>query len=218
MKVKSLTFDRRQLCDVIAKWESAYLKHMQHRNKSDRDQTLKLTYKNRSVLVGLWKPLFIRFSARLYFKSLAKSETEREKILLVYQINEEIIHGRFPLNRDLAVELASLIAQIEFGDFRSAGDFTLTHRRTSSGRTTPPHTQQQIATVIERFYPQRFRDVSQDDMRLERWLSCFFLIVSFAKVCGGRDYREVGGVTGQKPPRLRSHLFDGCPQVAVLWG
>uniref|UniRef100_X2B6P0 PH domain-containing protein n=1 Tax=Capitella teleta TaxID=283909 RepID=X2B6P0_CAPTE len=39
-----------KLCDVIAKWESAYLKHMQHRNRSDRDQTLKLTYKNRSVL------------------------------------------------------------------------------------------------------------------------------------------------------------------------
>ena len=33
-------------------------------------------------------------------------------MLLVYQVNEEIIHGRFPLNRDLAVELASLMAQV----------------------------------------------------------------------------------------------------------
>jgi hypothetical protein len=110
---------------------------------------------------------------------LGKSETEKEKILLVYQVNEEIIHGRFPLNRDLAVELASLIAQIEHGDFRSPGEFTLTHRRTSSGRTTPPHTHQQIAVVIERFHPLRCRDVIQDEMR---WAPLFYpqLILGFA--------------------------------------
>lgn len=49
---------------------------------------------------------------RLYFKSLSASETEKEKLLLAYQINEEIIQGRFPLNRDLALELASLLAQV----------------------------------------------------------------------------------------------------------
>lgn len=52
---------------------------------------------------------------RLYFKSLSASETEKEKLLLAYQINEEIIYGRFPLNKDLALELASLLAQVLIG-------------------------------------------------------------------------------------------------------
>ena len=50
--------------------------------------------------------------ARLYFKSTSRLETEKEKLLLTYQVNEEIISGRFPLNRDLALELASLMAQV----------------------------------------------------------------------------------------------------------
>lgn len=51
----------------------------------------------------------------MYFKSLSASETEKEKLLLAYQINEEIIYGRFPLNKDLALELASLLAQVLIG-------------------------------------------------------------------------------------------------------
>ena len=49
---------------------------------------------------------------RLYFKSTSRLETEKEKLLLTYQVNEEIVSGRFPLNRDLALELASLMAQV----------------------------------------------------------------------------------------------------------
>ena len=48
----------------------------------------------------------------MYFRSLARSETEKEKLLLTYQVNEDIVRGRFPLNRDLAVELAALMAQV----------------------------------------------------------------------------------------------------------
>ena len=51
---------------------------------------------------------------RLYFKSTSRLETEKEKLLLTYQVNEEIISGRFPLNRDLALELASLMAQVGY--------------------------------------------------------------------------------------------------------
>ena len=84
-----------QVCDVIASWEKAYLKHASKQDHVDTSRTVKLTYKN-----------------RLYFKSLIRSETEKERLLLTYQTNEEIINGRFPLNRDLAVELAALMAQV----------------------------------------------------------------------------------------------------------
>lgn len=48
----------------------------------------------------------------MYFKSVAKTETDKEKLLLAYQANEEIVNGRFPLSRDLAIELAALMAQV----------------------------------------------------------------------------------------------------------
>ena len=52
------------------------------------------------------------FYCRLYFKSSSNAETEKEKQLLAYQVNEEIVNGRFPLNKDLALELCSLLAQV----------------------------------------------------------------------------------------------------------
>ena len=51
----------------------------------------------------------------MYFKNSSRQETEKEKLLLAYQVNEEIVHGRFPLNRDLALELASLMTQVGGG-------------------------------------------------------------------------------------------------------
>lgn len=41
-----------------------------------------------------------------------RGETDREKLLLMYQTNEQIINGLFPLNKDLALEMAALIAQV----------------------------------------------------------------------------------------------------------
>ena len=31
---------------------------------------------------------------------------------MTYQMNEEVVDGRFPLNRDLALELCALMAQV----------------------------------------------------------------------------------------------------------
>lgn len=42
----------------------------------------------------------------------AHGETDREKLLLMYQTNDQIINGLFPLNRDLALEMAALLAQV----------------------------------------------------------------------------------------------------------
>ena len=92
-----------QVCDVIASWEKAYLKYASKQDHIDTSRTVKLTYKN-----------------RLYFKSLIRSETEKERLLLTYQTNEEIINGRFPLNRDLAVELAALMAQVSLANYQGS--------------------------------------------------------------------------------------------------
>ncbi|KAL4238975.1 Pleckstrin y domain-containing H member 2 [Mactra antiquata] len=130
-----------KICDVISKWEESFRER--HGGQIDTSRTIKLLYKN-----------------RLYFKSMNRFETEREKLLLTYQINEEIVNGRFPLNKDLALELASLMAQIEYGDMKS-NDTGLN---------------QQLLQVLDRFYPRKYRDpVSTDSNRtlqeklLERW-------------------------------------------------
>lgn len=40
-------------------------------------------------------------------------ETDRERLLLCYQINQQVVQGKFPVNRELAFELASLMAQVK---------------------------------------------------------------------------------------------------------
>ncbi|XP_052769794.1 pleckstrin homology domain-containing family H member 1-like isoform X1 [Mya arenaria] len=131
-----------KICDVISKWEECFREF--HGGKAESNRTIKLLYKN-----------------RLYYKSTSRFETDREKLLLTYQINEEIVNSRFPLNRDLALELSSLMAQIEFGDMKT-GDSGLA---------------QQTIQVLDRFYPRKYRDTTEEGHRLhqeklvERWLS-----------------------------------------------
>ncbi|KAJ8308071.1 hypothetical protein KUTeg_012945 [Tegillarca granosa] len=149
-----------KVCDVISRWEHTYREY--HSGKLDSSSTIRLIYKN-----------------RLYFKSSCKLETEKERLLLTYQVNEEIVQGRFPLNKDLALELASLMAQIEFGDVRSSvsdssqlggGGGTLS---STSHQSSITH---QLSSIIDRFYPKKYRE-SDDDQRsvsaklLERWSS-----------------------------------------------
>ncbi len=49
---------------------------------------------------------------RLCFRSQVKGETERERLLLAYQVNDEVQQGHFPVNKELALEVAALIAQV----------------------------------------------------------------------------------------------------------
>lgn len=50
--------------------------------------------------------------ARLCFRSQVKGETERERLLLAYQVNDEVQQGHFPVNKELALEVAALMAQV----------------------------------------------------------------------------------------------------------
>ncbi|CAN7938127.1 unnamed protein product [Ixodes hexagonus] len=78
-----------KLCDVISRWEQALRE--KHLGKFENTRVIKLTYKNRQLL---------------------KSETDKERLLTVYYVNDDLVHGRFPLSHELSLELAALMAQV----------------------------------------------------------------------------------------------------------
>ncbi|XP_022372050.1 pleckstrin homology domain-containing family H member 2 [Enhydra lutris kenyoni] len=127
-----------KICDIISKWEQASKE--QQPGKWEGTRTVRLTYKN-----------------RLYFSVQARGETDREKLLLMYQTNDQIINGLFPLNKDLALEMAALLAQVEIGDFERPFS-------TPAGHVTNQcKTNQTLKQVIEKFYPKRYRDGSSEE-------------------------------------------------------
>lgn len=52
------------------------------------------------------------FFPRLYFALQVRGESERERLLLAHQTNEAIVAGHFPVNKELAMEMAALLAQV----------------------------------------------------------------------------------------------------------
>lgn len=52
------------------------------------------------------------YISRLCIRAQAKGETERERLLLAYQVNEEVHQGHFPVSKELALEVAALMAQV----------------------------------------------------------------------------------------------------------
>lgn len=84
-----------QLCDIISKWETALRE--KGSGKFENTRVIQLTYKS-----------------RCYWRQAAKMETDKERLLLCYQVNQQVVQGKFPLNRELAFELASLMAQVHF--------------------------------------------------------------------------------------------------------
>lgn len=132
-----------KLCDVISKWETALRE--KGSGKFENSRVIQLTYKS-----------------RLYWKHSAKTETDKEKLLLCYQINQQVIQGRFPLTKDLALELTSLMSQIDMGDY-----VTEKNRMATS----------LSLQVIDKFYPYRYRDaLSSDELKqlqdilVSKWL------------------------------------------------
>lgn len=56
--------------------------------------------------------VLLPFFPRLYFSQQVRGESERERLLLTYQTNEAIVAGHFPVNKELALEMAALLAQV----------------------------------------------------------------------------------------------------------
>ena len=104
----------------------------------------------------------VSVACRLCFRAQAKGETERERLLLAYQVNEEVQHGHFPVSKELALEVAALLAQVEQGDLERPGP-------AAAPGSTPPaqtKTQQALGQALERFYPKHYKqDLSVEQLR-----------------------------------------------------
>ncbi|XP_043931003.1 pleckstrin homology domain-containing family H member 2 [Protopterus annectens] len=130
-----------KICDIISKWEQASKE--QNPGKFEGTRTVRLTYKN-----------------RLYFSMQARGETEREKLLLMFQISDQIVSGQFPVTKDLALEMAALLAQVEYGDFERPFS-------TPAGQVaSQSKSSQMVKQALERFYPKRYRqECSEEQLR-----------------------------------------------------
>ncbi|KAM9476627.1 pleckstrin homology domain-containing family H member 2 isoform 1-T1 [Clarias gariepinus] len=172
------------ICDIIAKWEQACKES--HTGKSENSRTVKLTYKN-----------------RLYFSQQLRGETERERLLLAYQINEEISAGHFPVNKELALEMSALLAQVEFGDYERPFPGTA-----GSGQAKST---QSLKQVLERFYPKHYRRTCSEEQLRQlseristRWASL-----------RGRSTSECVRIyltVARKWPFFGAKLFEAEPQ------
>ncbi|XP_018571697.1 uncharacterized protein CG43867 isoform X3 [Anoplophora glabripennis] len=153
-----------KLCDLISKWEIALRE--KGLGKFENSKVIRLTYKN-----------------RLWWKNCVRLETEKERLLLCYQVNKQIVSGRFPLTREFALVLASLMAQLDMGDCSLIANkpnvnTTLSPKSTANGSLSPPSSLQNSSTLnalnnvhgiltahsnqalnaVDKFYPYRYRD------------------------------------------------------------
>lgn len=69
-----------------------------------------------------------------------RGESDRERLLLAYQTSEAIVTGHFPVNKELALEMAALLAQVcnptkPFASLMQSGKIPL--KSNSSGQTPP---------------------------------------------------------------------------------
>ncbi|XP_060819023.1 uncharacterized protein CG43867 isoform X6 [Bombus pascuorum] len=139
-----------KLCDIISKWETALRE--KGSGKFENTRVIQLTYKS-----------------RCYWRQAAKMETDRERLLLCYQINQQVVQGKFPVNRELAFELASLMAQIDFGEYNN-------DKARGSGPGCNPH--HLVLQALDKFYPIRYRtNITAEQLRelqeklQEKWIA-----------------------------------------------
>lgn len=173
-----------KICDVISKWEQA-LKEL-HPGKNEGTRIVRLTYKS-----------------RLCFRSQVKGETERERLLLAYQVNDEVQQGHFPVNKELALEVAALMAQVEHGDLE---------RPAASSPTSSPQPKSQLILLqaLERFYPKRYKqDCSSEQLRdlTERLATKW----SMLRGCSAPECVRIYLTVARKWPLFGAKLFNAKP-------
>uniref|UniRef100_A0A4W3J751 Pleckstrin homology domain containing, family H (with MyTH4 domain) member 1 n=1 Tax=Callorhinchus milii TaxID=7868 RepID=A0A4W3J751_CALMI len=180
-----------KICDVISKWEQA-LKEV-HLGKYEGNRIVRLIYKS-----------------RMYFRAHAKGETERERLLLTYQINDEVVNGRFPVNKELALEVTALLAQVEYGDL----DRPIP---ASPGGSSQSKMQQILQQVLDRFYPKRYKQgCSPDQLRYHRLATKWMVL----RGCSGSDCLRIYLTVARKWPLFGAKLFTAkpiAPEEAPVW-
>ncbi|KAH9379563.1 hypothetical protein HPB48_016416 [Haemaphysalis longicornis] len=94
---------------------------------------------------------------KLFLRQQQKAETERERLLTAYALHGELMQGHFPLTHEMALEMAALMAQMEFGD---------------GVRANKPQ-QQLLQQALDRFLPTQFHQPDsrsrQESALGERW-------------------------------------------------
>uniref|UniRef100_A0A8B9RDV8 Pleckstrin homology domain containing, family H (with MyTH4 domain) member 1 n=1 Tax=Astyanax mexicanus TaxID=7994 RepID=A0A8B9RDV8_ASTMX len=163
-----------KICDVISKWEQA-LKELQP-GKYEGTRIVRLTYKS-----------------RLWFRAQAKGETERERLLLAYQVNEEVHQGHFPVNKELALEVAALMAQV-----------------CTNASPASPQSKQILLQVLERFYPKRYKqDYSVEQLReLAERLAAKWSVL---RGCTASECVRIYLTVARKWPLFGAKLFSAKP-------
>ncbi|XP_030308127.1 pleckstrin homology domain-containing family H member 1 [Calypte anna] len=189
-----------KICDVISKWEQA-LKELHPGKYEGGTRIVKLTYKN-----------------RLYFRSQAKGETDRERLLLAFQVSSEISNGRFPVSKELALEMAALMAQVEFGDLDRPG-------YSSPTGTSQSKMQHLLHQVLDKFYPKTYKqNINPEQLRqladrlATKWMvlqgcsppECIRIYLTVA-----RKWPLFGTKIFAAKPTLPSSLEDGPVWIAV---
>merc|ERR1712223_2112556 len=115
-----------KVCDVISRWETALRENRIGKFESKR--VIRFIYKS-----------------RMFWRRNIPGEGEKERLLLAYQVSTDISKGRFPINKELALELSALMSQIHFGDLS-------TDSKSSS---------KIVVDAIKRFFPLRY--IENDD-------------------------------------------------------
>lgn len=178
-----------KLCDVISKWETALRE--KGSGKFENSRVIQLTYKN-----------------RLYWKHSIKLETDKEKLLLCYQTNQQIVQGRFPLSRDLALELASLMAQIDIGDYS-----------TEKGGGRASTNVSASLQALDKFYPYRYRDAMTPE-QLKELQDVLSIKWSLLKSRSTLDCVRIYLTCCRKWPYFGAGLFQAKPRhsdQAMSW-
>ncbi|XP_017054511.1 uncharacterized protein CG43867 isoform X4 [Drosophila ficusphila] len=181
-----------KLCDVISKWETALRE--KGSGKFENSRVIQLSYKN-----------------RLYWKHTIKCETDKERLLLCYQTNSQIVQGRFPLSRELALELASLMSQIDMGDYSLEKS-----RDVGVG-----------LKGLDKFYPYRYRDAlgaeqlkDVQELLVSKWMllkgrSTLDCVRIYLTCC--RKWPYFGACLFQAKPRQSPESNSAAGTSPVAW-
>nr|XP_056707116.1 pleckstrin homology domain-containing family H member 1 [Euleptes europaea] len=174
-----------KICDVISKWEQA-LKELNPGKYEGGTRIVKLTYKN-----------------RLYFRCQAKGETDRERLLLAFQISGEIASGRFPVNKELALEMAALMAQVDYGDLDRPVPL-------SPGGSSHSKMQHLLQLVLDKFYPKRYKHqvTAEQIKQLADQLAAKWMVL---QGCSSPECVRIFLTVARKWPLFGAKLFTAKP-------
>jgi len=149
-----------KICDVISAWEST--------TRRGRVLPPGILGINETLAVGdrsangctirriSAAPRFT-FRRRLWFERHRVFETDFERLLIIHQIGVLMAKDRFPITRELSLELTALICQIKLGPWTFDSS-------------------KAVVDIIEKFFPARYRDTrgrhcskQHKDKIIEKW-------------------------------------------------